>query len=81
MEEFGSLLPETLNFKVGYFLESSQPSKYRLMCQKDLEVYLSKSKGSLMLWCNARISSNLRVSGKRNQKISHHLNDSKEKMN
>lgn len=56
MEEFGSLLPETLDFKIGYIC-GKQSTKYWLMCQKDLENMnesLSNSKGSVLLWCDAR---------------------------
>ena len=56
MEECGSLLPETLDFKIGYFF-GKQSTKYWLMCQKDLENMnesLSNSKGSVLLWCDAR---------------------------
>ena len=48
MDELGTLLPETIDFKVGY-LFAKQSTKYWLMCQKDLENMnqnLSKSKGS-----------------------------------
>lgn len=36
MDELGILLPETIDFKVGYFY-GKQSTKYWLMCQKDLE--------------------------------------------
>ncbi len=56
MNELGTLLPETIDFKVGYFF-GKQLTKYWLMCQKDLENMnknLSKLKGTFMLWCEAR---------------------------
>ena len=53
---FGNLVPETIDFKVGYFF-GKQSTKYWLMCQEDIETMnknLTKSKGSFMLWCDAR---------------------------
>ena len=38
MEEFGSLLPQTLDFKIGYIF-GKQSTKYWLMCQKDIPKY------------------------------------------
>ena len=56
MDEFGNLVPETIDFKVGYFF-GKQSTKYWLMYQEDIETMnknLTKSKGSFMLWCDAR---------------------------
>jgi len=54
--EFGTMLPETNEFKVRYFL-GKQSMKYWLMCQKDLDNInecLRKAK-SVILWCDARV--------------------------
>ena len=55
MNEFSSMLPESREFKVGYFL-GKQSTKYWLMCEKDLENMnqsISQSK-TVLLWCDAR---------------------------
>jgi hypothetical protein len=55
MDEFGSLLPPTTEFQLGYFF--CKQSKFWLMCQEDLNTMnkcIEKSKGSVMLWCDAR---------------------------
>jgi hypothetical protein len=56
MDEFGSLLPPTTEFQLGYFFDK-QSTKFWLMCQEDLNTMnkcIEKSKGSIMLWCDAR---------------------------
>ena len=83
MEEFGSLLPETLDFKIGYIF-GKQSTKYWLMCQKDLENMnesLSNSKGSVLLWCDARDQQQYVGKWQKKAERNHHQNDNKQKMN
>ena len=59
MEEFGSLLPPTTEFHVGYIF-GKQSTKFWLMCQEDIEtmnksIEKEKAKSSVMLWCEAVI--------------------------
>ena len=56
MKEYGEQVPETLEFRVGYF-SGKQCTKYWLMCQDDLDVmYRSTNKEvkcNILLWCDA----------------------------
>ena len=58
-----------IDFKVGYFF-GKQSTKYWLMCQEDIETMnknLTKSKGSFMLWCDARDQQPEELPSKRQQ--------------
>jgi hypothetical protein len=53
-EEFKELVPETLNFNVGYF-EGQSHSKIWLVTREDfLTMYRKYSKGEVTLWCDSR---------------------------
>ena len=70
MDEFGSLLPPTTEFQLGYFF-GKQSTKFWLMCQEDLNTMnkcVEKCKGSVMLWCDAR--STEQPSGNKRKKAS-----------
>lgn len=70
MDEFGPLLPPTTDFQIGYF-GGRQSTKYWLMCQEDLDnmnKYVDKTKGSMMLWCDAKPSPESNASGCKRKK-------------
>ena len=66
MGEFWPLLPPTPDFQIGYFLGR----QYWLMCQEDLDNMnkcVEKTKGTMMLWCNAKSAPESNVSGSKHK--------------
>ena len=60
MDQFGSLLPPTTDFQLGYFFFGKQSTKFWFLCQEDLNTInkcIKNVKGSIMLWCDARSTS------------------------
>ena len=57
MEEFKELIPEKLDFLVGYFI-GKQSTKYWIMCEEDLNAMYKllgqDGKGNVLLWCDGR---------------------------
>ena len=55
MEEFKDELPETTDFKVGYFY-GKQSAKRWIVTQEDLDAMYKTGKDKLLLWADARIT-------------------------
>ena len=55
MEEFKDELPETTDFKVGYFY-GKQSAKRWIVTQEDLDAMYKIGKDKLLLWADARVA-------------------------
>ena len=60
IEEFKELVPQTLEFHVGYFL-GKQSTKYWIMCEEDLNAMYKSldedGKDNVLLWCDGKPTS------------------------
>ena len=59
IEKFRELVPQTLEFHVGYFL-GKQSTKYWIMCEEDLNAMYKSvdedGKDNVLLWCDGKCS-------------------------